>query len=235
MHALLNVLPTKRMLPLHIFKPFCTYHPADEILSDDASMLQGLATVATSHHDAASSCGGQTYEVQSNDSCPNLPRPSTGTDSARDSNTQWFESLTPFWASLVQAGESEEPSVGGVRNEVQDRRRNFKEHSEPETEQSVQGSGQEDRSGDGAHACEAARVKDAQQRCHAAGNGARLHHGLVIYGREQGEGSVQSHAEGRVEGNTASAGHTGSCSFPCAHVTDETGAHEGIRCEPMST
>ena len=224
------------MLPLHIFKPFCTYHPADEILSDDASMLQGLATVATSHHDAASSCGGQTYEVQSNDSCPNLPRPSTGTDSARDSNTQWFESLTPFWASLVQAGESEEPSVGGVRNEVQDRRRNFKEHSEPETEQSVQGYGLEARGGDGAHACEAARVKDVQRRCHTeVGHEARLHHGRVMYSREQGDESVQSHPEGGVEVRTARAAHTGSCSFPCAHVTDETGAHEGIRCEPMST
>ena len=207
------------MLPMHVVEPFCTDQPAEETRLDGACMLQGLATVAALHHDTASSGGRQNSGVENNDSCPNPLRRSKEEDSDRDSNTQWYESLSPILGCLVQADENSEP------------------HTEQSVQGSVQGSGQEGRGEDGAHACEAVRVKDAQQRCQAdgVGDGARLHHGLVMNGREHGEESVQSNPEGGVEGRPSPAGHTRSCSFPCAHVTDGHGAHGGVRCDAMGT
>ena len=83
MHALLKVLPTKRMLPMHIVEPFGTNKAADEIRTDDASMLQGLATVGASHHVTALTGGGPKCGVQHNESCMSPPRPSKEVKSDR--------------------------------------------------------------------------------------------------------------------------------------------------------
>ena len=230
MHALLKALPTKHMLPVHTFEQFCSQQPADEIRADDACSLQGLATAAHFHHDTASTGGGNQSLAQNDESCPVLPRPSKPGDGDRDSNTQGLKILSPIWASVAQAGESEEPQVGIVCNE--DRCSSVGQNTEPRTEYSVQGSLQESCGEDGAHTCGAAGVKDAHPHCQAgAGDAERLQHDLVMNGRQQGEKSDLSHPEGGVECRTARAGHTGSC----AHAGNGNRAHEGIRCETMST
>ena len=106
MDTMLEILPTKRMLPMHLVEPFCLDYP--HIPTEDAD----TACMTKQCHDHAAPAGvstGQKAQLRGHHVCENLSAPPQQQHSAEDASTQW----QPFWAS-VQAGQGVE---GGGESE----------------------------------------------------------------------------------------------------------------------
>ena len=92
---LLDMLPTKRMLPMRIIEPLCIdspHHPTED--SDTACMTK-------QYHDHAAPAGvstGQKAQRRGHNACENLLAPLQQEHSAEDASTQWH----PFWNSTAE-------------------------------------------------------------------------------------------------------------------------------------